>query len=50
MDYHKLKGLPFRNGITMYYDEEHMNEYGTTILANEFGNEFYNDLKKIIEK
>lgn len=50
MDYHRLKGLPFRNGITMYYDEEHMNEYGTTILANEFGNEFYKNLKKIIEK
>ena len=50
IDFHKLKGLPFRKGITMYYDEDHMNEYGTTILANEFGDEFYKDLKKIIEK
>ena len=50
MDYHRLKGLPFRDGITMYYDEEHMNEFGTTILANEFGDEFYKELKSIIEK
>ena len=50
IDFHKLKGLPFRNGITMYYDEDHMNEYGTTILANEFGDEFYKELKSIIEK
>lgn len=50
IDFHKLKGLPFRNGITMYYDEDHMNEYGTTILANEFGDEFYKELKNIIEK
>jgi hypothetical protein len=50
IDFHKLKGLPFRKGITMYYDEDHMNEYGTTILANEFGDEFYKELKSIIEK
>ena len=50
IDFHKLEGLPFRKGITMYYDEDHMNEYGTTILANEFGDEFYKELKSIIEK
>ena len=50
IDFHKLKGLPFRKGITMYYDEDHMNEYGTTILANEFGDEFYKEFKNIIEK
>lgn len=42
------KDLPFHNNQSMYYDERHLNAYGTKVLYSDFGNSVYKQLNKII--
>lgn len=42
--------LPFKNGKSLYYDERHLNTFGTTVLFEDFGEDVYRQMKPVLEQ
>ncbi|MDM1355963.1 acyltransferase family protein [Myroides marinus] len=42
--------LPFENDTIMYYDSDHLNVYGSEVIAKKISDEFYLKIKSIISK
>ena len=47
---HFFDNAPFYNDTLIYYDSNHLNHYGSTKLADEIGDDFYNFSKNILNK
>lgn len=50
IDFENWKGveLPFKNNISLYYDQRHLNMYGTDELRKDFGESVYQQLNQAI--